>query len=310
MIPTNELRAPFHWYGGKSKAAARVWSAIGDVRNYVEPFFGSGAVLLARPHAPRMETVNDLSAFVCNFWRAVAANPEAVAGYADHPINETDLHARHAWLIAQGPRLAAALEADPDVYDVKVAGWWVWGLGQWIGGGWCATKLSRRSPATFGHFQGRGVHASGFEWSTFTTLARRLRSVRVKCVDWAKCLSSGTLYGDLQSSEVTGIFLDPPYRHDGRDEGCYGDLDDGGVAAKVGEWCRENGADPRLRIVLAGYEGEHEALASLGWQSEAWKAAGFRLSATSKENASRERLWFSPHCLAAPRQFSLFAEPG
>jgi len=43
------------WFGGKSRAAHLVWAAFGDVSNYVEPFFGSGAVLLAVPEnrAPR-----------------------------------------------------------------------------------------------------------------------------------------------------------------------------------------------------------------------------------------------------------------
>jgi len=36
------------------------------------------------------------------------------------------------------PELAARLETDPDYYDAKIAGWWVWGLCCWIGGGWCS----------------------------------------------------------------------------------------------------------------------------------------------------------------------------
>lgn len=43
------LKAPFPWFGGKSKIANEVWRRFGDVPNYVEPFFGSGAVLLGRP---------------------------------------------------------------------------------------------------------------------------------------------------------------------------------------------------------------------------------------------------------------------
>jgi len=62
MSAQETLRAPFPWFGGKSRAAARVWAALGDVPNYVEPFAGSLAVLLARPHEPRVETVNDLDA--------------------------------------------------------------------------------------------------------------------------------------------------------------------------------------------------------------------------------------------------------
>jgi site-specific DNA-adenine methylase len=37
------LKAPFPWFGGKSKVAPIVWERFGDVQNYVEPFFGSGA---------------------------------------------------------------------------------------------------------------------------------------------------------------------------------------------------------------------------------------------------------------------------
>ena len=42
------LKAPFPWFGGKSRAAHLVWERFGNVRAYVEPFFGSGAVLLRR----------------------------------------------------------------------------------------------------------------------------------------------------------------------------------------------------------------------------------------------------------------------
>ena len=85
---SGELRAPFPWFGGKSRIASVVWEVLGNVPNYVEPFFGSGAVLLARPHAPRIETVNDLDGMVCNFWRAVKAAPEEVAKHADWPVIE------------------------------------------------------------------------------------------------------------------------------------------------------------------------------------------------------------------------------
>lgn len=40
------IKAPFPWFGGKSRAAPLVWQALGDVKNFVEPFAGSLAVLL------------------------------------------------------------------------------------------------------------------------------------------------------------------------------------------------------------------------------------------------------------------------
>ncbi len=134
---TDILKAPFPWFGGKSKVAPLVWERFGDVANYVEPFFGSGAVLLGRPHEPGIETVNDLDGLVCNFWRALQADPDEVARWADNPVNENDLHAVHIWLKPQRAELSARLEADPDYYDAKIAGRWVWGIACWIGSGWC-----------------------------------------------------------------------------------------------------------------------------------------------------------------------------
>ena len=43
------MKAPFPWFGGKSRVQAQVCDRFGDVRNYVEPFAGSLSVLLGRP---------------------------------------------------------------------------------------------------------------------------------------------------------------------------------------------------------------------------------------------------------------------
>lgn len=131
------LRAPFPWFGGKSKAAELVWSRLGNVSNYVEPFAGSLAVLLARPHEARIETVNDRDCYLSNFWRSLRFDPDKVAFYADWPVNEADLHARHRWLCNR-VKFRERMLADPHYYDAKVAGWWAWGISQWIGGGWCS----------------------------------------------------------------------------------------------------------------------------------------------------------------------------
>ena len=82
---TDRFTAPFTYFGAKSRVAPLVWSRFGpDIPNYVEPFFGSGAVMLGRPGgASGTETVNDADGFLCNFWRAVTADPDTVAAYAD-----------------------------------------------------------------------------------------------------------------------------------------------------------------------------------------------------------------------------------
>lgn len=352
---SDELRAPFPWFGGKRRVSEFVWARLGDVDSYNEPFAGSLAVLLGRPTAPRIETVNDLDCYLANFWRALQHDPEGVAYHADGPVNEADLHARHRWLVDHRPE---AVMTDPEFYDVRIAGWWVWGQCLWIGSGWCSLTdkrnqhpseqrkkqrggdvgvHSRKRFAGTGNGHGCGVHSdraqrrwqgggqgggSGVHAPTLTRqmpriaaeggsisgvtsepLARsgglydyleqlsvRLRRVRVCCGDWKRVLTpSVTTYCGL-----TGVFLDPPYSHDMR-ERCYSEDHD--ISADVRAWAIEHGDDPKMRIALCGYEGEHAMPDS--WACVAWKAhGGYSRSARGVANRDRERIWFSPHCLA------------
>ena len=82
-MTADTLKAPFPYFGGKSRIAAAVWERFGTVQNYVEPFFGSGAVLLGCPWPGHTETVNDADGLLANFWRALRADPDAVAEHAD-----------------------------------------------------------------------------------------------------------------------------------------------------------------------------------------------------------------------------------
>ncbi len=131
------LKAPFPYFGGKSKVAKEVWRRFGDVPNLVDPFAGSLSILLGRPpfDGNRIETVNDLDGHVANFWRALQAAPDDVAAYADWPVSELDLHARGDWLYYRpdGREWVERLRADPEYYDAKSAGWWVWFVSSWIG---------------------------------------------------------------------------------------------------------------------------------------------------------------------------------
>ena len=311
------LRAPFPWFGGKSRVAHVVWDRFGDVPNYVEPFAGSLAVLLSRPTAPGTETVNDLDTYLANFWRAVQADPVEVALWAGYPVNECDLHARHRWLVGIEPKFHEQMKADPDFYDPKVAGWWVWGVAQWIGSGWCSKPGSRvrgdGAPSEqLPHLgnAGMGLHrklphlgdAGRGTLAWMLALAERLRRVRVACGDWQRILGPSV----TEKHGVTGILLDPPYSDD---EHTVDYAAGGDVAAAVAAWARENGDNPNLRIALCGYEGEHDIPES--WTKVEWKARGgygSQGNGAGRENAGRERIWFSPACLGRSVRGPLFAE--
>jgi hypothetical protein len=340
------LKAPFPWFGGKSRVAHLVWDRFGNVPNYVEPFAGSLAVLLGRPHAPGTETVNDLDCMVANFWRSLRHDPDELAAWADWPVNEADQHARHLWLCSQ-EEFRERMKVDPDYYDTKIAGWWVWGQCIWIGAGWCARQLPHLGDAGTGVHRklphlgdagkglnrqlphlgdaGKGLNRQlphlgdagtgvcdvsdpisgtlrGSQIQAYMRdLAERLRNVRVCCGDWSRiCGPSPTV-----KHGTTGVLLDPPYADEAdRTEDLYAS-DSGDVAHAVREWAEVNGTNPQLRIALCGYDGEHQLP---GWECVEWKARGGYGSqgeGRGRENAARERIWFSPHCLKLPSLFQL-----
>ena len=316
--------APFPWFGGKRDVAPQVWEALGNVAHYVEPFFGSGAVLLQRPHSAKFETVNDMDGLLANFWRAIRADAQAVADHADWPCNEADLHARHIWLVGQRESLTSRLMGDADYFDPKAAGWWVWGSCNWIGSGWCSGKgpwvsiegelqdvrqlphlssargVNRKLPHLS---EGRGVNRKLFIEEWFASLSDRMRDVRVACGDWTRVTGPAVLDA---GGGVTGIFLDPPYSSTEHSVTYVPGQAD--VAGDVTKWCEENGQNKNLRIVLAGYDGEHNRLEEQGWRAVAWKARGGYGSqgdGRGRENSNRERLWLSPHCMGvAPDLFA------
>ena len=315
------LDAPFPCFGGKSRIAPLIWQRFGRVANVVEPFFGSGACLLARPGgAQGTETINDADGFVANFWRALQEAPDEVAEHADHPVNECDLHARHLWLVSRRGELTERLMGDPDWYDAKAAGWWVWGISCWIGGGWCSGKgpwvasedgrfvrredcdagqgVNRKRPhlgnACMGVCKGRDLR----DW--FGRLAARLRRVRVCCGDWSRVCGPSVTYRIANRDTLTAVFLDPPYADTADRCSDLYSTDSLSVAHAVREWAIAEGDNPLMRIALCGYEGEHAMPES--WECVAWKASGGYgggMGTQADENSARERVWFSPHCLSA-----------
>jgi site-specific DNA-adenine methylase len=328
------IQLPYPYFGGKLKIMDQVWQRLGDTPNFVDPFMGGNAPILSRPgwnwlagswkdSKNRIETVNDIDCYVANFWRAININPDEVAKWADWPVNEADLHARHLWLV-NNEDFVNRMKTDPDYYDAKVAGWWVWGICCWIGGGWCGTSQKKQRPHLGGagrgvhrtrkqrpHLTGHGtgVHSSSYSiYSYFDIFSARLRRVRVCCGDWSRVMGpTPTTYNGL-----TAIILDPPYSAEADRKSNIYAQDNLTVAHDVREWAIENGDNPLLRIALFGYEAEHDM--PNDWECLAWKTSGGYGSQSPDGqgviNKHKERVWFSPHCLKVgkSKQLGFFEE--
>jgi hypothetical protein len=327
------LAAPFPYFGGKRRAALRVWQALGDPAGYVEPFAGSAAVLLARPDfaGRRVETLNDADGWLVNTWRAIQLSPAEVAHHAWGPVAEIDYHARLAWLQQRRtPDLVAWLEGDPEAHDAKAAGWWLYvvacGIGDPFGPGpWRVVdghlrKLPHLGDAGKGvnrelpHLgdAGKGVNrelphlgdaGKGQLESYMGQLADRLHRVRITCGSWERVVKPSVTRSGTGGDGSRAIFLDPPYATSG-DLYAHVDVD---VALAVRQWCIT--APREQRIILCGYDAEHDDLLTHGWTITEGKAGGGAGYSTNGLNGRRERLWLSPACIGS-EQPDLFASVG
>lgn len=288
-IPDKFRTSPFPYFGGKRTVAADVWARFGTPKQYIEPFAGSLAVLLAAPERASLEVIGDFNFYVANFWRCVRYQPEACAVEADYPVSHVDLDARHRWLTdpARTAELRARL-ADPEwPGDARIAGWWVWGQCCWIGSGWCEKPVSNagmgvqskiprtgEAPRLIAGEAGRIV-----EW--FRYLSARLERTRIIHGDWTRTLNHH--YGAAD----TAIFFDPPYV---AFERLYASGSDRPVALAVADWCRDHATE--ARIALCGHRGDYDLP---GWEVFEWSRDHATYGGAGTKDS--EAIWFSPSCL-------------
>ena len=305
------LAAPFPYFGGKRRAAPRIWQALGDPSGYVEPFAGSAAVLLARPafKGRRVETLNDADGWLVNCWRAIQLSPDDVARHAWGPVAEIDYHARLAWLQQRRtPDLVAWLEGDPEHHDAKAAGWWLYVLACGIGdpfgpGPWrvvdghlrkgnAGRGVNRKLPHLGDAGKGVNREHSGLE-AYMQHLAERLQRVRITCGSWERVVKPSVTRSGAGGDGTRAVFLDPPYATSGN---LYAESSEG-IALAVRDWCLTAPRD--LRVILCGYDSEHDALLAHGWSVAEGKSGGGAGYSNNSLNGRRERLWMSPACIAS-----------
>lgn len=256
-----------------------------------------------------------LASHNCNVWRSIIFSPDETAQQCDWPVNHADLVARKKYMLENKEKLLAGLQENPEWHDAKIAGYWIWAASCWIGSGMMRPNQIPYLAGDSGihskipHLtRDSGIHSqrphltrdagnSVYEW--LNVLSKRLRYVKVVCGDWSRVCG-----GNWQdNNRPVGMFFDPPYATEGRDENIY-DCESMTVAKDVEKWVLERGENPNYRIVVAGYDDEYKTLLDNGWAYEAWSAGGgySRSNTRGAVNRHRERLFISPHCLTKEKE--------
>lgn len=225
------MKAPFAYFGGKSGMAAEVVALLPPHRVYLEPFFGSGAVLFAKPSATH-EIVNDVDGAVATFFRVLRERPDELAdacGLSPHCRDE----------------FVAAADLNEDLDDLELARrFWVrvnqsFAKTAGVKTGWSVTTARTQSvPATALSRIGR-----------FAGCAERLMDVTIE-----NCDALGLI--ERLATADSAIYVDPPYLNSTRS---------GKGASKRADYRSEFNADDEHRalaevlnacpgsVILSGY---------------------------------------------------------
>jgi DNA adenine methylase len=180
------LRAPFGYPGGKTRSTANIIRYLPYKSTYVEPFGGSGAILLARQSVD-LEVLNDRYAGVVAFYRCLRdpIKYQQLVEYLDLTVHSREdfVDAKQAWC-----------EESDDV--VRAAKWYY---------------MINYSFASLGRNFGRSTNIKGNmagkirnKLKYFSHIHERLKRVQIENQDWLDCIHDYDSYS-------TVFYLDPPY---------------------------------------------------------------------------------------------------
>jgi site-specific DNA-adenine methylase len=121
-------------------------------------------------------------------------------------------------------------------------------------------------------------------------LSSSLMRATIVCQGWERLLTKSYT---TEGAKLTAIFLDPPYdeQQQSQSGNYYGENNSRCISTDVREWCKSNSSNKLLKIVLCGYNDEHDELLNYGFEKIGWNAkngAGYRKADTTIKT---EFLW-------------------
>ena len=190
------------YVGSKVRMSGAINELLGtDSGSYVEPFFGSGAVLLSRPSA-KVELVNDINEDLVNFYRVLR---DEVTRYR--------LIDALVWTPFSRKELEESA-APTDVLDpVEKARRFFVQANQGYVGGHGTTWTSTLNPSA--------GHSNATKWNNYRTrlfsVAERLQNVQIECADVLTVLEKV----NSVSAKGLALYVDPPYLKHTRNGSSY-----------------------------------------------------------------------------------------
>ena len=279
------LTQPIKWFGGKHYLAPKIIALFPRHRHYVEPYFGGGAVLLARDPADESlwigsdgsnrgvsEIVNDLDNELTNFWRVLASSalfPHFLRVVEAIPLSRPEFD--------QTPTRGHLSYNGHAAVDDAVA-FFVNCRQSRAGMRKDFTSLTRNRTR-------RGMNGNVSEWlgavDGLADVHARLRRVVVENLDAVTLIKR-------EDTPETLYYCDPPYVHDTRTAGGYAhEMNETQHAELLNTLAALKG-----KFLLSGYRSElYDSFAALhGWQRVDWDLPNNAAGGDSKRRMT-ESCW-------------------
>jgi DNA adenine methylase len=180
------VRAPFGYPGGKTKSVPNILKHLPYRSRYIEPFGGSGAVLLAR-HKSKLEVLNDKYLGVVAFYRCLRDEKKL---YKLIELLELTIHSREDFVDSKN-------QWENTYDDVERAAKWYYMVN------YSFSSLGRNFGRATSH---KGIIAGKIrnKLKHFPAIHTRLRKVQIENQDWYDCVND-------YDNHDTVFYLDPPY---------------------------------------------------------------------------------------------------
>jgi DNA adenine methylase len=118
MKAVSKLKTPITYYGGKQSMAQHILPLIPPHKQYVEPFFGGGAIFFAKEQS-EAEVINDLNGEIVNFYKIVCTD-----FWRLNEMIQSTLHSRQQY------EEAMVVYKHPSMFDPVKRAWSFWILTQ------------------------------------------------------------------------------------------------------------------------------------------------------------------------------------
>ncbi|WP_135552062.1 DNA adenine methylase [Paenibacillus cymbidii] len=266
-----------HYPGSKWSIAEWIISHMPDHQTYVEPFFGSGAVLFSKPRS-KIETINDASNDVTNLFEVIRSRPEELARqvywtpysraeyYQSYQLTDDPLEKARRFLLRTWQAIGAK-SSDRT--------------------GWRSNVQAEKSPHKLANEQWRELP------ERILIATDRLKSVQIENQDAVRLIER------YRHSDVL-IYADPPYVLSTRSSRIYAyEMTDDDHVKLLEALDAHTGP-----VLLSGY-----ASSLYDDRLRHWS----RFEKVAKAEAGRQRmevLWINPIAAVAQRQLSLFEWEG